>query len=126
MVDRLMRLKAFLNEVVQSEFTHDPDITIKTETQDGALPSTSAPATTPQQHRRNTSASSPVITPKHFASATNDAFTAGFKARHRVPAEMIAKYLDRAMRRGQKNDSDEVFEKMLSGALGLYRFTQGE
>ena len=125
MVDRLVQLKTFLNEVIQSEFTDEPDITIKTETQDGALPSTSAPTTTPQ-HRRNPSASSPVITPKHFASATNDAFTAGFKARHRVPAEMIAKYLDRAMRRGQKNDSDEVFEKMLSGALGLYRFTQGE
>jgi len=36
---------------------------------------------------------------------------------------MIAKYLDKAMRKGQGNSSDTEFQKMLESVLGLYRFT---
>ncbi|KII86249.1 hypothetical protein PLICRDRAFT_55976 [Plicaturopsis crispa FD-325 SS-3] len=58
-----------------------------------------------------------------FSYAVTDAFTLGFKSRPRIPAEMIAKYLDRAMRKGQRDMSDTDFETLLDSALRLYRFT---
>jgi cullin 4 len=58
-----------------------------------------------------------------FVYALSDAFTMGFKARRSTPAEMIAKYLDKAMRRGQGGTSDERFEAYLDSVLALYRFT---
>lgn len=67
-------------------------------------------------------------TPKHpnsdFVYALGDAFTNGFKKRRNKPAEMIAKYLDRAMRKGQGATSDAQFETLLDSVLALYRFTQ--
>ncbi|KAG5638980.1 hypothetical protein H0H81_008200 [Sphagnurus paluster] len=67
-------------------------------------------------------------TPKHpnsdFVYALGDAFTSGFKKRRNKPAEMIAKYLDRAMRKGQGATSDAQFETLLDSVLALYRFTQ--
>ncbi|KAF5376863.1 hypothetical protein D9615_007286 [Tricholomella constricta] len=59
-----------------------------------------------------------------FVYALGDAFTMGFKARRNKPAEMIAKYLDRAMRRGQGATSDAEFEALLDSVLALYRFTE--
>ncbi|KAG5641761.1 hypothetical protein DXG03_004273 [Asterophora parasitica] len=53
-----------------------------------------------------------------------DAFTAGFKARRNKPAEMIAKYLDHAMRKGQGSKSDAEFEALLDSVLALYRYTE--
>lgn len=61
-----------------------------------------------------------------FRSAATDAFMTGFRVRNNKPAEMIAKYLDREMRRGQKEASDEEFSKKLDALLALYRFTQGK
>ncbi|GLB36813.1 putative cullin family protein [Lyophyllum shimeji] len=59
-----------------------------------------------------------------FFYALTDAFTIGFKARRNKPAEMIAKYLDRAMRRGQGATSDAEFEALLDSVLALYRYTE--
>ncbi|KAF9460280.1 Cullin family-domain-containing protein [Collybia nuda] len=58
-----------------------------------------------------------------FIYALGDAFTVGFKARRNKPAEMIAKYLDKAMRKGQGTTSDLQFEALLDSVLALYRFT---
>jgi cullin-4 len=59
-----------------------------------------------------------------FLYARNDAFQGGFKARRNKPAELIAKYLDKAMRKGQKDANDADFEAMLNSALALYKFTE--
>ncbi|KZT58431.1 hypothetical protein CALCODRAFT_432704 [Calocera cornea HHB12733] len=53
-----------------------------------------------------------------------DAFEKGFAGRVKKPAEMIAKYIDQAMRKGQRSASDDEFNRLLNEALGLYRFTK--
>jgi len=58
-----------------------------------------------------------------FGYAARDAFEKGFLARKRKPAEMIAKHIDQAMRRGQREESEEAFWEELDSVLGLYRFT---
>lgn len=60
-----------------------------------------------------------------FVHAASDAFQAGFRGRKLKPAEMIAKYLDRAMRKGQQNATTDDFNKIMQRVLGLYRYTQG-
>lgn len=62
---------------------------------------------------------------KLFKNAASDAFATGFRLRKITPAEMIAKYLDREMKRGQKGASDEEFSRKLDAVLGLYRYTRG-
>ena len=77
-----------------------------------------------------------------WVDAINDAFAKGFSARKNKPAEMIgmspciamrhithriiAKSLDAAMRKGQKNATDEEFFIYLRRVLTLYRFSTGE
>lgn len=58
-----------------------------------------------------------------FAYALTDAFTFGFKARRNKPAELIARHLDKLMRRGQRDISDVEWEALLEKVLVLYRFT---
>ena len=58
-----------------------------------------------------------------FSYALTDAFTFGFKARRNKPAELIARYLDKLMRRGQRDISDAEWESLLEKVLALYRFT---
>ncbi|KAG6909083.1 hypothetical protein DXG01_002064 [Tephrocybe rancida] len=73
-----------------------------------------------------TSISSSAITTQpnnEFIYALGEAFTIGFKARRNKPAEMIAKYLDRTMRKGQGVSTDAEFEGLLDSALALYRYT---
>ncbi|KAI0041999.1 Cullin-domain-containing protein [Auriscalpium vulgare] len=60
---------------------------------------------------------------KDFEYALIDAFATGFKARRNKPAEMIAKHVDRMMRKGQRGASDVEFQAQLDDALVLYRFT---
>lgn len=38
---------------------------------------------------------------------------------------MSAKFIDKAMRKGQKDRSDEEFEEKLNSVLALYQFTKG-
>lgn len=61
---------------------------------------------------------------KLFKNAASDAYATGFRVRKITPAEMIAKYLDREMRRGQREASDEEFSRKLDAVLALYRFTR--
>ncbi|KAF9053924.1 Cullin-4B [Hymenopellis radicata] len=58
-----------------------------------------------------------------FRQTVHDGFRTGFQKRKNKPAEMIAKYLDKIMRRGQGDKTDKVFHDMLDAALALYRFT---
>ena len=58
-----------------------------------------------------------------FQYALHDAFSDGFKKRRNKPAEMIARHIDKLMRKGQGSNSDEVFNEQLDAALALYRFT---
>ncbi|KAI6152900.1 Cullin family-domain-containing protein, partial [Pisolithus thermaeus] len=60
---------------------------------------------------------------REFSYALTDAFAYGFKARKNKPAELIAKHLDRLMRRGQRDMSDVDFDQLLDSVLGLYRYT---
>jgi len=94
MVERLLGLKEFSDKTMRSSFAPD--------------------ASVPE------SASGPT---QDFSYAAIDAFSQGFKARHNKPAELIAKHLDRLMRKGQRGMSDSDFSDLLDAALGLYRFT---
>jgi len=62
-------------------------------------------------------------TNQDFAYALIDAFATGFKARRNMPAELIARHIDKLMRHGQRGMSDTAFEALLDAALALYRFT---
>jgi cullin-4 len=67
------------------------------------------------------SSSSPAS--KDFQYALHDAFSDSFKKRHNKPAEMVARHIDKLMRKGQGSASDESFIEQLDDCLALYRFT---
>ena len=111
MVPRLLEFKAVASKAIDLAFAHEKDV-----------PSAAAPgsSTTPVASTSNL----PVKQPdQDFIYALTDAFTVGFKVRRNKPAEMIAKYLDKAMRKGQGSGSDAEFQALLDSALALYRFT---
>ena len=58
-----------------------------------------------------------------FSYGLDDAFEVGFRAGNSKPAEMIAKYIDERMRKGQKDLSDRGFDELLSSVLLLFRYT---
>lgn len=99
MVDRLLEIKYLANDTINQSFYSTP------------LNPTST-------------SSLPKHPDREFIYALGDAFTVGFKARRNKPAEMIAKYLDSAMRKGQGASSDMEFDTMLDDALGLYRYSE--
>ncbi|KAG9102837.1 hypothetical protein FRC06_000983 [Ceratobasidium sp. 370] len=59
-----------------------------------------------------------------FASALDDAFSAGVGARDYVPSAMMAQALDREMRRGQRGESDQGWKDKLFGILELSKYTR--
>ncbi|KAA1475398.1 Cullin-4B [Dentipellis sp. KUC8613] len=101
MVDRLLEFKQFVDTTRTDAFVNAPPASLAS--------SSAAPA--------------PAVVNKDFRYAQDDAFALGFKARRNKPAEMIAKHVDRLMRKGQRGASDEAFEAQLDAALALYRFT---
>jgi cullin 4 len=103
MVQRLLDFKSFAESTLPTAFADEVETPSVGTSEQGAMP----------QKQPN----------KDFGYALIDAFQTGFKARRNKPAEMIAKYLDKAMRKGQKDTSDAAFEALLDSALGLYRFT---
>ena len=112
---RLLWFKAFADKLVATCFV------------DVVSPPLGAAA--PQPHASSSTAPAapappPTVQPnREFSYGLIDAFQAGFKARHNKPAEMIAKHMDKAMRRGQKGKRDEDFAAELDHVLTLYRFT---
>lgn len=105
MVQRLLDFKALADNTISTAFV-DEKISDVNSSRGGA--STSVTFKQPNNE---------------FVYALSDAFTIGFKARRNKPAEMIAKYIDKAMRRGQGATSDSQFEGLLDSVLALYRFT---
>lgn len=104
MVQNLLDFKLFIDSTLPTAFADEIPVPAVGTSQAGAAP----PRKQPNQE---------------FVYAVSDAFQHGFRARRNKPAEMIAKYLDKAMRHGQKGVSDAEFEGMLDSVLALYRFT---
>ena len=108
MVERLLNFKTFTEKAAKRAFVdYIPP------------PSTNGTSTSrnsPRQYR-----AAPNV---EYDYAIRDGFQAGFSKRKNKPAEMIAKYLDRAMRKGQKNSTDTEFMTLLEKVLRLYRFTE--
>lgn len=115
MVPRLLEFKAFADKLVNGAFAD--------EVVQGALETTKSSAASGPSRAAEPARASTKVPNQDFGYALIDAFASGFKARRNKPAEMIAKYLDRAMRKGQKGKKDEDFQAELDAALGLYRFT---
>lgn len=111
MVDRLLVFKRNCTTVVTKAFYDEVPIAKVTPSK----PSTSMDADDGPTTER--------LANREFGYAITDAFAEGFKARRNKPAEMIAKYLDRAMRRGQKGREDRDYSAELDAALALYRYT---
>ncbi|KAN0136347.1 Cullin family domain containing protein [Lactarius tabidus] len=70
-----------------------------------------------------TSAVSSLDVAKDFEYAMQDAFASGFKKRRNKPAELIARHIDKIMRKGQGSSGEEAFNQQLDALLALYRFT---
>ena len=66
--------------------------------------------------------SSPTVA-KDFEYALQDAFASGFKKRRNKPAELIARHIDKLLRKGQGSASEDAFNGQLDASLALYRFT---
>lgn len=107
MVTRLLEFKVLADRALNFAFVHEKDVPTGSST--SPVASTSEP---------------PIKQPdQDFIYALTDAFAVGFKIRRNKPAEMIAKYVDKAMRKGQGSTSDAEFQALLDSALALYRFT---
>ncbi|KAJ7071490.1 Cullin-4B [Mycena amicta] len=106
MVVRLLKLHSLANSAIQTCFLEVPLRVTGSET-DGQSTSL-VPAKRPKQD---------------FVYALSDAFQSGFRARRNKPAEMIARYLDKLMRKGQGAKTNVQYETQLDQVLGLYRFT---
>jgi cullin-4 len=107
MVQRLLECRTVADSAIRECFVEEP-VTSATSDDAPKAESTSAVSLKPKQE---------------FIYALTDAFALGFKARRNKPAEMIAKHLDKLMRKGQGAMSDAAFDALLDSALGLYRFT---
>lgn len=107
MVERLLNFKTFAEKAALTAFVDYTPLSPV----NGASTSRSAPP----QYKAAPNAD--------YNYAIRDAFQTGFSKRRNKPAEMIAKYLDRAMRKGQKDATDTEFMTLLGKVLQLYRFT---
>lgn len=111
MVPKLLEFKAFCNKLAAETFIDEvlvPHVTaFHASTSDSA----------------NTEVRKEIVPNKEFEYAMIDAFAKGFRSRRNKPAELIAKYLDKSMRKGQKGKNDKDYSAELDAALALYRFT---
>nr|VWP01822.1 Glutamyl-tRNA synthetase (EC [Ganoderma boninense] len=115
MVQRLLTFKAFADKLVATCFVNTvspPPGASVSQPQASSSAAPAAPVSSPPVHPN-----------RDFSYGLIDAFQAGFKARRNKPAELIAKHMDKAMRRGQKGKRDEDFAAELDDVLALYRFT---
>lgn len=119
MVQRLLIFKKFADNLVNDTFaTPVPTTTTKNET------STDNKDEDSKMHVDSDSTLTPKQPPQLFLYALSDSFRRGFKYRRNIPAEMLAKHVDKAMRKGQQGRKDEDFAGELDKVLGLYRFTE--
>ena len=111
MVENLLLLKRHCDAVVKNAFVDEVPIARPT------------PSRASGSHAADDGERVERVVNRQCEYAVQDAFQEGFKARRNKPAEMIAKYLDKAMRRGQKGKDDQTYSADLDAALSLYRFT---
>ncbi|KAJ7630579.1 Cullin family-domain-containing protein [Roridomyces roridus] len=107
MIEKLLELHALGDSAIKECFLEETAHVTNESTPTSASTST-APRKRPSQE---------------LLYALSDAFSIGFRARRNKPAEMIARHLDKLMRKGQGAMSDAEFDVHLDSALGLYRFT---
>lgn len=120
MVQRLLTFKSFIDSLVSDTLA---DVIL--------APSSSANTNTVKKEQSDddkmhvdTEAAPTIKQPRQdFLYALSDSFRRGFKQRRNKPAEMLAKHLDKAMRKGQQGRKDEEWQGELDRVLGLYRFT---
>jgi cullin 4 len=108
MVPRLLEFKALADKAINFAFVNEEGVPPTGSFTPPVASTSDLPVKLPDQD---------------FVYALTDAFGVGFKTRRNKPAEMIAKYLDKAMRKGQGSTSDAEFQALLDSALALYRFT---
>lgn len=118
MVQLLLDFKVLADSTVSTAFVDN----LEAPTSKTAGSSNTAAAASTSNAPPSNAASSAQIN-QDFSYALVDAFQTGFKARRNKPAEMIAKYIDKIMRKGQRGASDEAHEALLDSVLALYRFT---
>jgi cullin-4 len=102
MVQRLLDFKSFADSLVNNVFVEDS-------TSDATEPATKQAATNSNSQ---------------FGYALIDAFQTGFRARRNKPAELIAKYIDKAAREPTRDVIAVNFEHRMDAVLALYRFTE--
>ncbi|PSS22629.1 hypothetical protein PHLCEN_2v3056 [Hermanssonia centrifuga] len=118
MVENLLQFKYFCDSLTADAFANvEPVTTVKS-----IAPSVASTSALPMDIDADT-APLKKIPNQEFVYALSDAFQQGFKARRNKPAEMIAKYLDKAMRKGQKGKEEVDFMSELDRVLTLYRYT---
>ncbi|KAJ7593925.1 Cullin-4B [Mycena floridula] len=79
---------------------------------------------TPSSDAASTSKLPETVPNKEFAYASDDGFTTAFKVVETTkPAEMMARHLDKIMRKGQGSSTDAAFEQKLDEVLSLYRYS---
>jgi cullin-4 len=120
MVERLLKLRHLASTTIEKAFS----TTSPTRAAPSSSPRKSSDTTSSPSKPPDASTSSPRKRPDQtFVYALTDAFNNGFKGRRSKPAEMIAKYLDKAMRKGQGASTDAEFNAMLDDALKLYKYS---
>jgi len=110
MVKRLLDFKSLTDTALAVAFVDDVSLPFPSA-------STHSSSTAPKK------SATPTAHHNRFSYALIDAFQTGFKARRNKPAEMIAKYMDKAMRETNREISDVEFAKQMDAVLALYRFT---
>ncbi|KAJ6574719.1 Cullin-4B [Mycena capillaripes] len=111
MVQRLLDCHALADYAIRECFLEEP-VHITTVESDAATTEAGSTSAIPLKQPK-----------QEFLYALSDAFTVGFRSRRKKPAELIARHLDKLMRKGQGAMSDAEFNELLVLALGLYRFT---
>ncbi|KAJ8515287.1 hypothetical protein ONZ45_g7267 [Pleurotus djamor] len=104
MIPKLLEFKANSDKTIQKSFVVGP-------------PNVS-------ESGESSSTLDPPVPDKNFIYALDEGFRIGFQARRRKPAELIAKHLDKIMRKGQGASSDAAFRALLDSVLALYRYTE--
>ena len=105
MVDRLLSFKSTLDSVLTTAFLIPSS--------DDSGDSDGGPSSSSSGGKRDVT----------FTYALTDAFTSAFKSRPTKPAEMMAKYLDSILRKGQGSLSSSQYQSSLDAVLSLYRYT---
>jgi cullin-4 len=108
MVDHLLAFKALTEKTINESFHVAPE----------QIPRTNLVGSSTMIN-----SSQKVIVDADATRAMHAAFTAAFKTRPLVPAERIARRIDKEMRSGQGKTSQKEYTARLKAILSLYRYS---